>query len=314
MVYGEFVSFPLSTETKSYMLDRVDEVADQGGMLMLTLEPHKGLGTVTADAVDDLGSELAEYNSRGVGVFVRFAHGMNGSWEAWGQQPSDFVSAFRRVANDVHKRAPGSVMVWSPNYGGGYPFPNGRGNNAKPGTADFAALDTNADGVLTMDDDPYSPYYPGDAYVDWVALNTYHRGGDSWPWGENTLPEARQFETRLTGTYDGLIGDQRGVPNFYAEYAVEHNKPLAIGGTAALYNTSRSDGASEYDIKMEWASQVFAPGVATEFPRLKMVVWFEYRKEEIGIDGVIDWRVTHDPEILAEYRSVLPSRLIFAEP
>ncbi len=148
MVYASFVSFPLSTDTKSYMLDRVYEIADQGGMLLLTLEPHKGLDTVTADAVDDLGSELAEYNSSGVGVFVRFAQGMNGSSFAWGQQPSDYVSAFRRVANGVHKRAPGSAMVWSPNYGGGYPFPNER-YNAKPGTADFAALDTNADGVLT---------------------------------------------------------------------------------------------------------------------------------------------------------------------
>ncbi len=311
MVYGEYVPFPLSRETKSSLSRKVDKIAAQRGMLMLTLMPNGGLNTVTPGAIRDLGSVLANYNSRGVKVFVRFGHEMNGSWYAWGQQPSAYKNAFRKVADGVYRRAPDSVMVWAPNYGGGYPF-NGGAYNAQPGTADFAALDTNGDGVLTMDDDSYGPYYPGDAYVDWVALTNYH-WGNSWPWGENELPEAGQFATQLTGTYNGLIGDQRGVPDFYAEYAVGHNKPLAIAETSALYNTSRSDGARNYDIKMEWASQVFADSVATEFPRLKMVLWFEHAKEEEGTTGHIDWRVTYDSTILSGFRSLLPSRLIFAE-
>jgi hypothetical protein len=312
MVYGEYVPFPLSTDIKSLLQDHVDKIADQGGMLMLTLEPHEGLNAVTPDAIDDLSSELAKYNSRGVAVFVRFAHEMNGSWYAWGQRPSDYVSAFRSVADGVHQRAPGSVMVWGPNYGGGYPFEGGE-YLAQPGTDAFADLDTDNDGDLTMSDDPYDPYYPGDAYVDWVALTNYH-WGNSWPWGENELPEPGQFATQLTGTYDGLLGDERDTPNFYSKYAVAHKKPLAIAETSALYNTSRSDGASNYDIKMAWAKQVFAPKIATEFPRLKVLLWFEQRQEEVGTTGVIDWRVAYDPEILAGYRSVLPSRLIFAEP
>lgn len=67
-------------------------------------------------------------------------------------------------------RAPGNPVVWSPDYGGGYPYPGGR-YNTEPGTADFAALDTNRDGALTMSDDVYAPFYPGDAYVDWVGLS-----------------------------------------------------------------------------------------------------------------------------------------------
>ena len=312
MVYGDYVTFPLSSATKSSLSLKVDKIAAQRGMLMLTLEPHGGLDTVTAGAVRDLGSVLADHNSRGVAVFVRFAHEMNGSWYAWGQRPSAYVSAFRKVANGVHRRAPKSVMVWAPNYGGGYPF-NGGSYNAQPGTADFAALDTDGNGVLTMSDDSYGPYYPGDAYVDWVAFTNYH-WGNSWAWSENELPEPGQFNTQLTGTYNGLQGDQRGVPDFYARYAVAHNKPLAIAETSALYNMSRSDGASNYDIKMNWANQVFAPEVAAQFPRLKLLLWFEHAKEEIGTVGLLDWSVTRDPQILAGYQSVLPSRLIFATP
>ena len=58
-------------------------------------------------------------------VVVRFAHEMNGSWYPWGQQPAAYVEAFRRVAGAVHTGAPGSAVMWAPNYGGGYPFTGG---------------------------------------------------------------------------------------------------------------------------------------------------------------------------------------------
>ena len=32
-------------------------------------------------------------------------------------------------------------------------------------------MDTNGDGVVDNLDDPYLPYYPGDAYVDWVGMS-----------------------------------------------------------------------------------------------------------------------------------------------
>jgi hypothetical protein len=310
-VYGEYVRFPLDSPTKAALSVKVDRIRGMRGMLMLTLEPHGGLATVTTAAIRDLGAALADYNARGVGVFVRFAHEMNGSWYAWGQQPAAYVQAFQKVASGVHRDAPGSAMVWAPNYGGGYPFSNG-GYNARPGTAAFAALDTNRDGQLTMDDDPYGPYYPGDASVDWVGLTSYH-WGNAWPWGENELPEAGRFAAQLTGTYAGLLGDERGVPDFYATYAVAHNKPFAIAETAALYNPGRSDGASNYDIKLNWANQLFASSIATQFPRLKMLLWFEHLKEENG-STTVDWRVTADPTVLAGFQAALPARYLFAAP
>jgi hypothetical protein len=46
---------------------------------------------------------------------------------------------------------------------------------AKPGTASYAAMDTNGDGVVSDLDDPYAPYYPGDAHVDWVGMSVRAR-------------------------------------------------------------------------------------------------------------------------------------------
>ena len=51
--------------------------------------------------IDDLVTRLRAWNDSGVGVFVRFAHEMNGSWYAWGQQPTAYAAAFRRVAAAV---------------------------------------------------------------------------------------------------------------------------------------------------------------------------------------------------------------------
>ena len=46
--------------------------------------------------------------------------------------------------------------------------------SVSPGTPDFQALDTNGDKQLTMADDIYTPYYPGDQYVDWVGMSIYN--------------------------------------------------------------------------------------------------------------------------------------------
>ncbi len=230
--------------------------------------------------------------------YVRFAHEMNGSWYRWGQQPLAYVQAFRMVASAVHRYAPGNAMLWSPNYGGGYPFAGGS-SNAIPGTADFFALDTDHDGRLTMSDDMYTPFYPGDSYVDWVGLTLYWFG-QQWPWGENEVPDASRFTGSLTGTYSGPV-DETGVPDFYTAFAVGHNKPLAISETAALYNASNSSGASELSIKSAWMYQVFGPANGKAFPKLKMVNWFEHEKFEQENYGLIDWRATYNPDVVQAF-------------
>jgi hypothetical protein len=139
-------------------------------------------------------------------------------------------------------------MAWASSYAGGYPFRGGQ-YEAQPESPDFDRLDTNNDGALTMEDDPYAPYYPGNGAVDWVALSLYH-WGNTYPWGDNEAPEPGKFVAQITGTYNGQIGDDSGLPDFYATY-------VAIAETSALYNVERDGGASELEIKSAWWSRVF---------------------------------------------------------
>ena len=53
---------------------------------------------MTDAALTELRGTLTRINDSGVPVIVRFAHEMNGSWYPWGQQPTEYVAAFRRVA------------------------------------------------------------------------------------------------------------------------------------------------------------------------------------------------------------------------
>lgn len=302
--YGQFVDLPLTSTSKQALASAVDAVAARSAKLFLTVEPMGGLDTVTAAVAQDLADTVAAYNARGVDVLVRFAHEMNGSWYAWGQEPAAYTAAFRRVADAVHATAPRTAMVWAPNYGGGYPFTGGA-HAAAPGSADFAAMDTDGNGSLTMADDPYTPYYPGDAYVDWVGITLYHFG-NAWPYGENETPEAGKLAQQLRGTYNGngRFEDQSAVPDFYAGFAVGHAKPMVLAETGALYNeTPPQPGSSEYDIKAAWVGQVYGEATRTAFPQLKLVNWFEVRKYESEAKGTVDWRATANASVRDLVRS-----------
>lgn len=304
-VYVNFAAFPIDEAAGRALDTSVASIHDAGGILLLTLEPNAGLATVAPAGAEDLGRRLARYNSLGVPVFVRFAHEMNGSWP-WSQQPKAYIAAFRTVAEAVHRLAPGSAMLWSPNYGGGYPFSGGP-HEAKPGDGEFAVLDTNGDGRLTMTDDPYAPYWPGDDAVDWVGMSLYH-WGNQYPWGENEDPEPGKFVALVTGGYQGIGGDERAVPDFYAVYGDGQGKPVAITETAALFVPGRG-GVAEDTLKRGWWRQVFDPTLPGRFPRLRMINWFEWDKQEREVGARVDWTVTHSPQLVAGFRRDLRAGL-----
>jgi hypothetical protein len=297
-----FAGFPL-TDDDVRNLDGAAQQLAGGGALLLTLEPRGGLATVTDTAADDLARRLRRLNDRGLPVVVRFAHEMNGSWYAWGQQPEAYVAAFRRVAAALHAGAPDSATMWAPNYGGGYPYTGGR-FAAAAGTHDAEVLDTDSDGAVTAADDPYAPYWPGDDAVDWVGMSLYH-WGLAHPWGENEVPGPDAFADRLTGRYLGAGGDERSVPDFYGVYGEGHRKPVAVPETAAFWAPG-AGGAAELDVKRAWWSQVLDPGLPTRFPRLAMVNWFEWDKHEVEVDARVDWRAAGTPEVRGAFRAALP--------
>ena len=306
-----FANLPMSETEIGYVHAAAYQVHNNGGMLLLTVEPRHGLSAVTEAVAEDLARLLVGINDAGVPVIVRFAHEMNGSWYPWGQQPEQYVATFRMLADIIHRDAPGSAVMWAPNYGGGYPFTGGE-FAAEPGEADYARLDTDHDGIITMADDAYSPYYPGDEYVDWVGMSLYH-WGSTYPWGENELPEPGKFTAQLTGNYSGSAGDETAVADFYQVFGVDHGKPVAIPETAALV-VPRGDAAGELAIKQAWWRQVYSPDLADEFPDIRMINWFEWNKFEREVNSTVNWTLASEASVSEAFRADIPSWLVFAGP
>ena len=293
----QFVGFPLDAGGRDNLDAFFSQVGAARGVAVVTLEPHDGLAAVTPAAATELASLLHEaWRRHGTPTLVRFAHEMNGSWYPWSQRPEAYIQAFRLVADAIHAGAPAAAMVWAPNEGSGYPFAGGA-HGPSAGSADEAALDTDGDGVLTHADDPYGPYWPGDDAVDWVGMSLYFWGLE-YPWGENEVPPEGEF-TRL------LTGGGAGIPDFYATYADGHDKPMAIIETGVLYDPE-GGGPAGAEMKRAWFEQVFSAATRDAFPRLAMINWFEWLKEEPEVGSRIDWRLAADPQLARDLLASVP--------
>ena len=161
-------------------------------------------------------------------VELRIAHEANGDWYPWavgvnGNTSASYVAAWRHIRDVFAARGATNVTwVWSPNI-------------SYPGSTPLAA------------------FYPGDAYVDQVALDGYNFGTtQSWSsWqaaGELFLPSIGELQS-FTG------------------------KPIHLGEVA-----STEIGGS----KAAWVTDFFA--VLQSTPAIRGFCWFDVSKET-------DWRI-----------------------
>ncbi|MEO5318651.1 OpgC domain-containing protein [Arthrobacter sp. CC3] len=301
-VLGHDVSFPVKATEKAYLREFLAQSASSGAHALLTVNPAVPLTEVTAGAAADFAGQLEELAQGFPGkLLIRFAPDMNASWVSWGQQPGAYVPAYRAVARAFDAES-NAVMVWQPFQARDYPFTRNRSAPA-PGTAGFAALDTNSDGAWNGSDAPYAPYYPGDDVVDWAGLTALHddTGGGA---AVNTLPKDGELAALLNGTAqgaasaaDGGMASDDGDANFYESYAVKRDKPLLLQ-TAAYYSPS-AGGPSENDIKSGWWKQVLGDAGQGKLDRIAAVVWDE--KTDVGDAGntIIDWRLTRNADVAA---------------
>ena len=173
-----------------------------------------------ADAVKALGKQ----------TFIRYGWEMdsphiNGQYAG---SPAEFVSAWKRIVNTFRSRgATNAVFVWCPTAWG---FNTGR------------AL----------------PYYPGDAYVDWICADGYNWYGSG---AQPTSPD-RTFKQVHTAFYN---------------WAVLRNKPLMVGETGAI-------DVAPIGKKAKWVADA-QYDLKTSFPSIMAVVWFDTKH------GTEDWRV-----------------------
>ena len=300
------IPYPLDRGAISQVTQYAELVAERGAVLVVDVQPAKPLQQLDNSRIATyFASRLAMLHVRfGTHVLVRFAPEMNGSWETWGQQPGAYVRAFRTLAEamDTTEQATDgedwSEMVWAPVYGSGYPYRRpdreGGANGALQQIlrSERGRTDTNGDGRLNTRDDPYSPYYPGDRWVDWVGLSMY-RLGQSQGVHRNHVPPATEFRQRLEESW----GYGRGGPSqsFYQRYAVGHDRPMLVE-TAAFFNPDgRGPGALR--VKSAWWRQVFQ--ALPDYPRIAGISWLELARTEPEAlqEDPVDWRVTATPRL-----------------
>ncbi|KAJ3309574.1 hypothetical protein HDU76_003577 [Blyttiomyces sp. JEL0837] len=286
------------------------EVGKVGGILELTIEPISDITQFTDAVLDSLAQSLYKVNTQyGIPILLRFAHEMNGDWTLYGNKPIQYIAAFRQMAGHVRKYTNMTAMVWAPNIGMAYPFVGGGVSESPTAGDNFDLLDTNKNGRIDFNDDPYGPFYPGDDYVDWVGLSLYY-----YPFveGNNTFCPPTYFQDNMNG-YGDVVNDIvspsqqsatfKTLHAFYQRFAAGKNKPMLLPESGSPFFVGQTPYYDEKTIKMGWWDQVLSDYTLQNYPLLQVVVNFEEAKSQNGF--VRDWTLTNHTEILNKFSQKL---------
>jgi hypothetical protein len=249
------VSNYFQNTSQGFTATQAGNAVAHGSIPLITLEfwnpangvdqPAFSLKAISGGAYDAYLRQYArDAKAFGSEVWLRPLHEMNGNWYPWGgtvngNSPADFVPAWRHIHDIFAAEGASNVkFVWAPN-------------------SDSAVGGANA----------ISAYWPGDAYVDYMALDGYNFGTG-------------------TGSTWRTFGDVFG-PG-YATVTALSAKPLFIAETAC----SPVGGD-----KAAWIADMFA-SIPTRYPRIVGITWFNANKE-------CDWRLECSPSSLAAFTAGL---------
>lgn len=225
----------------------IDSTSRSGALPIVTWEPWSAtLGSLAdGDHDDHLIHWADEFSVCGLPTYLRFAHEFNGDWYPWtpaqGGTPGQFRAAWRHIHDVFDEHDAIDVRwLWCPN-------------------------------AVSTHDAPLAEWYPGDDYVDALALDGYN-WGDAKPAGEWISP-AELFDPALTELRN-----------------INADKPILIGEVAC---------AERGGSKADWIAD-FVDYVAGQ-PEVDGFVWFEHDKET-------DWRIVSSPAAAAAMADALKSR------
>ena len=118
---------------------------------------------------------------------------------------------------------------------------------------------------------PYEKLYPGDAYVDWTCLHGYNKTGND------------SFSSVFTTSYQKLL-------------TLAPTKPIMIGETGAV------EGGLG---KAAWIKDALVTQLPRYFPRVKALVWFNWRILEDG--KWWEWPIESSASAQDAFRSAIGS-------
>ncbi|CAG7606358.1 glycoside hydrolase family 26 protein [Actinacidiphila bryophytorum] len=200
-----------------------------GQLPMLSLVPSDTALADIGGGYDDayvrkLARQVASYHGP---LVLSFAGEMNGPWNSWGPghaKAADFVTAWKHV-HDVFRelKVTNVIWTWSPH-----------------------VVDSGTKAKLR-------PYYPGDAYVDWVGLIGYY------------------------GPIDGAAFSSLFTPTL-KEISRFSDKPVLITET----------GVAESSRKEQQVRDLFKGAAKAGVIGL---VWYDQRKDWPGSTQMMDWRI-----------------------
>ncbi|KAI9323014.1 glycoside hydrolase superfamily [Zopfochytrium polystomum] len=285
------------------------EVGRVGGILEVTMAPTSPLDELADNVLDAFAKQLLDINSRyGVPVLLRWGHEMNSDWTTYGNRPIAYIKSFRRMTTFVRKYTNLTAMVWAPNVGIQAPFDDTTGTVHLPVSGpDFDALDTNHDGKIDYQDDPYTPYFPGADYVDWFGLSHYY-----YPFEQiNEAVPPTYFADYLTAsgpTAARSIGPGRfsanftATHNFYQLFPATYNKPMLLPETGAPFLQDITiPNVDEVSIKMGWWDQVLSQDTVEKFPLMVAAANFEEQKFLNG--HLRDWRLLNNTKVQEAFKA-----------
>lgn len=231
-----------------------NRIVARGAVPMITLEmwdPSQGvnqpayrLSSIATGAYDPYLRQWAR-DARAFGheVWIRPLHEMNGVWYPWGgtvngNSPASFVAAWRHMREVFIQEGADNVrFVWCPNI----------------------------ESIPMSSANSISRYWPGDDYVDFMALDGYNFGtGDGLKW--------RSFSSLYRPAYD--------------EVCALSAKPLFVAEVGCA-----PDGGD----KSAWIADMFRV-IPSAFPRIRGVSYFNARTHR-------DWRIEAEADSAAAFRS-----------
>jgi beta-mannanase len=167
--------------------------------------------------------------------FLSFGHEMNADWYPWAGDPEKYKAAFKHVFGIFEKSGA-----------------------------------TNHNWVFNPNVDPCSnitEFYPGDEFIDWVAL-------DGFNWGSSqTWSKWQSFEEIFRKPYETALKMS--------------NKPLMIGEFAS---------AKRGGDKVKWITEAFQ--AIKEMNKIKAFIWFNLDKEA-------DWRINSSEKSKLAFQEAL---------
>jgi mannan endo-1,4-beta-mannosidase len=186
---------------------------------------------------------------------LRVLHEMDGTWYPLGYNVNgntnlaDFVAAYKHIVDLFRAAGATNVQfVWNPT--------------------------VIASATLAQVGDKLRQAYPGDNYVDWVALDGYNSSVNDWQSLQNIFEPSYQFITSIT------------------------SRPMILFEVGSINNPQ--DPAARAD----WIKQGFLTTIPNQFPNVKVVVYFN-SKDGSGRDFSLD----ASPDALNAWKQVVSSSL-----